>query len=71
MTMTTPFEVPALAARDRSVWSRLFDTVIGSQARQIEEIVGYLERHQYDLPPEVRIGLERRLYLPMGQDSCR
>jgi len=71
MTMTTPFDAPALAARDRSVWSRLFETVIGSQARQVEEIAGYLERHQYDLPPEVRIGLERRLCLPIGQSSFR
>jgi hypothetical protein len=50
-----------MAQRDRSVWSRLFDTSIGARTREVEQIVGYLDRHQYDLLPEVRIELERHL----------
>jgi hypothetical protein len=38
---------------------------IGGEARQIEhEIIEYLERHQRDLPPEVRIILERQFLGP-------
>jgi hypothetical protein len=62
MTATfAPTDAPAMAQRDRSVWSRLFDTAIGARTRKVEQIVGYLDRHQYDLLPEVRIELERHL----------
>ena len=62
MTATfTPADAPAMAQRDRSVWSRLFDTAIGARTRKVEQIAGYLDRHQYDLLPEVRIELERYL----------
>jgi hypothetical protein len=62
MTATfAPADSPAMARRDGSVWSRLFDTVIGARTRKVEQIVGYLDRHQYDLLPEVRIELERHL----------
>ena len=41
------------------------DIVIRGEARQIKhEIIKYLERHQHDLPPEVRIILERQFLGP-------
>ena len=41
---------------------------IGGEARQIEhEIVEYLEHHQRDLPPEVRIILERQFLEPSSE----
>jgi len=41
------------------------DIVIRGEARQIKhEIIEYLERHQHDLPPEVRIILERQFLGP-------
>jgi hypothetical protein len=64
MTATfAPLDAAAMARRDRSVWSRLFDTAIGAGTRKagVEQIAGYLDRHQYDLLPEVRIELERHL----------
>jgi hypothetical protein len=41
------------------------DIAIRREARQIaHEITEYLERHQHDLPPEVRIILERQFLGP-------
>jgi hypothetical protein len=51
--------------RIRNLWRRFIDIVIRGEARQVEhEIIEYLERHQHDLPPELRIILERRFLRP-------
>jgi hypothetical protein len=43
------------------VWRRFFATVLAGPTRKAEdEIAEYLERHLHDLPPELRIELERR-----------
>jgi hypothetical protein len=43
------------------VWRRFFATVLAEPTRNVEdEIAEYLERHQYDLSPALRIELERR-----------
>jgi hypothetical protein len=48
-------------ARSRSVWREIMDTVIeGPPRTAADEIAEYLERHQYDLSPALRIELERR-----------
>ena len=42
-------------------WRKLLDAVVEPQPRNAEhEIIEYLYRHRYDLPPEVWIELERR-----------
>jgi hypothetical protein len=47
--------------RYRSVWSKFLDALAQPPDRNVEqEIVEYLQRHRYDLPPEVSIELERR-----------
>ena len=58
----TEFGVPpAIAGRDRSVWRDIIDTVIEGPSRTTaNEIAEYLERHQYDFSPALRIELERR-----------
>jgi hypothetical protein len=58
----TEFGVPpAIVGRDRSVWREIIDTVIeGPPRTTANEIAEYLERHQYDLSPALRIELERR-----------
>jgi hypothetical protein len=44
-----------------SVWRRFFAKVLAEPKREAEdEIAEYLERHQHDLPPALRIELERR-----------
>jgi hypothetical protein len=54
---SSSLEAPA----DISVWRRLFTKVLAEPARKAEdEIAEYLERHQHDLPPALRIELERR-----------
>ena len=64
MTMTagvTSLDAPATVRRDGSIWHRLYDTMIQSRPRNAQdEIAKYLENHQYDLPPELWIELERR-----------
>jgi len=46
---------------DFSVWRRFVATVLAGATRKAEdEIAEYLERHQHDLPPALRIELERR-----------
>jgi hypothetical protein len=48
------------ARRYRSVWSQFVNRVIAARTPAIgHEIEEHLERHQYDLSPEVRIELER------------
>jgi hypothetical protein len=50
-----------MRSRNQSVWREFLDALLGSPARSAEqEIVEYLHRHRYDLPPEVWIELERR-----------
>jgi len=47
--------------RTPSVWRKFLDAVVEPQPRNAEhKIIGYLQRHRYDLPPEVWIELERR-----------
>jgi hypothetical protein len=44
-----------------SVWRKFLGAVVEPQPRNAEhEIIEYLQRHRYDLPPEVWIELERR-----------
>ncbi len=53
-------EAPAVR-RGLSVWRRFFTGVLAEPTRRAEdEIAEYLERHQHDLPPALRIELERR-----------
>ena len=52
---------PRVGDRNESVWRRFLDAVVKSQPRNAEhEIIEYLQRHRYDLPPELWIELERR-----------
>jgi hypothetical protein len=44
-----------------SGWRKFLGAVVEPQPRNAEhEIIEYLQRHRYDLPPEVWIELERR-----------
>ena len=56
----------ALAVRRGiSVGRRFFTRVLAEPTRKAEdEIAEYLERHQHDLPPALRIELERRSMSP-------
>jgi hypothetical protein len=61
MSVTQFVPAPAIAARSRSVWHEIIDTVIGGPQRTAaDEIADYLARHPYDLSPTLRIELERR-----------
>ena len=61
MSVTRFVQAPAVVARSRSVWHEIIDTVIeGPPRTAANEIAEYLERHQYDLSPAIRIELERR-----------
>ena len=52
---------PRAGDHNESVWRKFLDAVVKSQPRNAEhEIIEYLQRHTYDLPPEVWIELERR-----------
>ena len=52
---------PRAGDHNESVWRKFLDAVVKSQPRNTEhEIIEYLQRHTYDLPPEVWIELERR-----------
>jgi hypothetical protein len=53
-------QAPAIAARSRSVWHEIIDTVFEGPRTAADEIGEYLARHQYDLSPILRIELERR-----------
>jgi hypothetical protein len=57
---SSSLEAPAVR-RVVSVWRRFLATVLAEPTRKAEdEIAEYLERHQHDLPPALRIELERR-----------
>jgi len=57
---SSSLEAPAMR-RGVSVWRRFFATVPAGPTRKAEdEIAEYLERHKDDLPPMLRIELERR-----------
>ena len=57
-------EAPAVR-RGISVWRRFFTKVLAEPTRSAEDgIAEYVERHQHDLPPALRIELERRSMSP-------
>ena len=61
MTMVTASvgSEPRAGGRTPSVWRKFLGAV--AHPRNAEhEIIEYLQRHRYDLPPEVWIELERR-----------
>jgi hypothetical protein len=63
MTMVTASvgSEPRAGGRTLSVWRKFLGAVVEPQPRNAEhEIIEYLQRHRYDLPPEVWIELERR-----------
>ena len=61
MSVTQFVQAPAIVARSRSVWHEIIDTVLDGPPRTAaDEVAEYLARHQYDLCPTLRIGLERR-----------
>ena len=61
MSVSQFVPAPAMVGRSRSVWHEIMDTVIeGIPRTAADEIAEYLERHQYDLSPALRIELERR-----------
>jgi len=60
MSVTHFVQAPAIAARSRSVWHEIIDTVFEGPRTAADEIGEYLARHQYDLSPILRIELERR-----------
>jgi hypothetical protein len=52
---------PRVGGGTPSVWRKFLDAVVEPQPHDAEhEIIEYLQRHRYDLPPEVWIELERR-----------
>ena len=54
-----------LLRRGISLSHRFFTKVFaGPTPKAEDEIAGYLERHQHDLPPALRIELERRSMSP-------
>ena len=58
---SSSLEAPAVRRGDFSVWRRFFARVLAAPTRKAEdEIAEYLERHKDDLPPMLRIELERR-----------
>ena len=68
MTMTASpahFGYGTIGNRARAAVRRFIEKLIGGGTYQVEgEIVEYLQRHQHDLPPELRIMLERRFLGP-------
>jgi hypothetical protein len=65
MPCSSSLEAPAVRRGDFSAWRRFFATVFAGPKRKAEdEITEYLERHQHDLPPALRIELERRSMSP-------
>ena len=60
MPSSLSLEAPAVR-RGISAWRRFFTTVLaGPTPKADDEIAEYLERHQHDLPPALRIEIERR-----------
>jgi hypothetical protein len=68
ITMTASpahFDHGTIGDRARAAVRRFIKKVMGAESYQLEgEIVDYLQRHQHDLPPELRIMLERRFLGP-------
>jgi hypothetical protein len=61
MPASSPSLEPPEVRRVISLWRRFFATVLNEPMRKAEdEIAEYLDRHQHDLPPSLRIELERR-----------
>ena len=61
MSVTQFAAAPALVGRNRSLWRQVVDTVIAGPPRTTaDKIAGYLDLHQYDLSPALRVELERR-----------
>jgi hypothetical protein len=61
---SSSLEAPAVR-RGISGWRRFFTRVVAGPTPMAEdEIAEYLERHQHDLPPALRIELERRSMSP-------
>jgi len=57
-------QAPAVI-RGISLWHQFFTKVFaGPTPKAEDEIAEYLERHQHDLPPTLRIELERRSMSP-------
>lgn len=51
--------------RRRAAVRRFIEKLLGGRTYQVEgEITDYLQRHQHDLPPELRMMLERRFLGP-------
>jgi hypothetical protein len=51
----------SIIRRYRAIWSHFVHGVIAGRTRRVgDEIAEHLERHRYELTPEVRIELERR-----------
>src|SRR5271165_2306170 len=60
ITSFASFDNATTIRRYRSIWSRFINRVIAARTPAIgHEIEEHLERHRYDLSPEVRIELER------------
>jgi len=61
MSVTQFTVAPTMIGRSRPFWHEIIDTVIeGPPRTAANEIAEYLERHQYDLSPALRIEPERR-----------
>ena len=53
-------ETPAATVRNHSVWKQLFAVFTESPTPRAQDaITAYLDRHQHDLSPVLRIELER------------
>ena len=65
MTGPLPFSGERAAGRMRRVGRWFVAMLIRGEYREAErEVFEYLQRHQHDLPPELRITLERRFLGP-------
>jgi len=52
---------PAVETHKMTAWRRFFTAVFTTPMHQVDhEVAEYLARHQHDLPPALRIELERR-----------
>jgi hypothetical protein len=60
MSVTQFAAAPAMVGHNRSLWRQVIDTVIEPPRTTADEIAGYLDLHQYDLSPALRVELERR-----------
>jgi hypothetical protein len=65
-SLSLSLSLEAHAVRRRiSVWRRFFTSMLAGPTPKAEDEIGeYLERHQHDLPPALRIELERRSMAP-------